>query len=259
MGNAGYTCIRRTFCWLNIILWLCSCAFLGVGVWLRLSYEGYATLLPDHQVLSADSIFLAIGVIGFVVSFFGCCGAWVQSRCLLVLYFLLIVMLFLSEFLIGAIAFLFRGGLGRTFANELRFGIERHYNASDRGSLIAPSVAAIWDSVQQSFECCGVSSYEDWYDIQSWSGKRWVPESCCRPSEARSLLTEGSGDSFLRVDCGKIRAVGLGIASLVRNQLFGLITSMLLFCTVKHKRETETYKSYSPSIDPQTRTSSWED
>uniref|UniRef100_A0A034VK29 Tetraspanin-9 n=1 Tax=Bactrocera dorsalis TaxID=27457 RepID=A0A034VK29_BACDO len=150
MGNAGYTCIRRTFCWLNIILWLCSCAFLGVGVWLRLSYEGYATLLPDHQVLSADSIFLAIGVIGFVVSFFGCCGAWVQSRCLLVLYFLLIVMLFLSEFLIGAIAFLFRGGLGRTFANELRFGIERHYNASDRGSLIAPSVAAIWDSVQQS-------------------------------------------------------------------------------------------------------------
>lgn len=65
-------------------------------------------------------------------------------------YFLLIVMLFLSEFLIGAIAFLFRGGLGRTFANELRFGIERHYNASDRGSLIAPSVAAIWDSVQQS-------------------------------------------------------------------------------------------------------------
>lgn len=65
-------------------------------------------------------------------------------------YFMLIVMLFMSEFLVGSIAFLFRGGLGRTLANELRFGIERHYNASDRGSLVAPSVAAIWDSVQQS-------------------------------------------------------------------------------------------------------------
>lgn len=63
---------------------------------------------------------------------------------------MLIVMLFMSEFLVGSIAFLFRGGLGRTLANELRFGIERHYNASDRGSLVAPSVAAIWDSVQQS-------------------------------------------------------------------------------------------------------------
>ncbi|KNC34666.1 hypothetical protein FF38_10275 [Lucilia cuprina] len=284
MANAGYTCIRRTFCWLNIILWLCSCAFLGAGIWLRLSYEGYATLLPDHAALSADSVFLCIGVIGFVTSFLGCCGAWVQSRCLLVLYFMLIITLFLSEFLIGSIAFIFRGGLSRTLANELRFGIEQHYNASDRGSLIAPSVATIWDNVQNSFECCGVSSYEDWYDIQSWSGKRWVPESCCKPIyENRGILTEGSGDSLLiRVDCGKsenpslwwdkgcihslqhwltdklniIGAVGLGIAFA---QLFGLITSMLLFCTVKHKRESDTYKSYSPSIDPQTRPSSWED
>ncbi|KAI8033984.1 tetraspanin-9 [Drosophila gunungcola] len=283
MGNAGYTCIRRTFCWLNIILWLCSCAFLGAGLWLRLSYEGYATLLPQHAGLSADTIFMGIGGTGFVVSFFGCCGAWVQSRCLLVLYFMLIVMLFMSEFLVGSIAFLFRGGLGRTLANELRFGIERHYNTSDRGSLVAPSVASIWDSVQQSFECCGVSSYEDWYDIQSWPGKRWVPESCCRTLyDQRQVLTEGSGDGMMRADCGRsenpslwwdkgcahslqswftgqlnvVGAVGLGIAFV---QLFGLITSMLLFCTVKHKRASDTYKSYSPSIDPQTRTSSWED
>jgi len=63
---------------------------------------------------------------------------------------MLIVLLFMSEFLVGSIAFLFRGGLGRTLANELRFGIERHYNTSDRGSLVAPSVASIWDSVQHS-------------------------------------------------------------------------------------------------------------
>ena len=66
---------------------------------------------------------------------------------------MLIIMLFLSEFLIGSIAFIFRGGLSRTLANELRFGIEQHYNASDRGSLIAPSVATIWDNVQTSVSC----------------------------------------------------------------------------------------------------------
>lgn len=32
-------------------------------------------------------------------------------------------------------------------------------------------------------------------------------------------------------------------------QLFGLIISMLLFCTIKHKRKTDTYKSYSPTGD----------
>ena len=65
-------------------------------------------------------------------------------------YFILIVLLFLSEFLMGSMAFVFRGGLGRTLANELRFGIEKHYNASDRGGLAAPSVSAIWDTIQQS-------------------------------------------------------------------------------------------------------------
>ncbi|XP_037920122.1 tetraspanin-9 isoform X1 [Hermetia illucens] len=284
MGKTGYTCIRRTFCWLNIILWICGCAFLGAGVWLRLSYQGYATLLPHHAGLSADSLFISVGVLSFVVSFFGCCGSWFQSRCLLITYFILIVLLFLTEFLIGSIAFLFRGGLGRALANELRYGIENHYNATDRGALAAPSVSAIWDNLQQSLKCCGVTSYEDWYDIDAWKGQRWVPESCCRPQyDGRTFeIVEGSGNTSVKVDCGKsenpalwfdigcahalqmwfvqrlhvIGAIGIVIAFL---QLFGLITSMLLFCTVKHKRESHTYKSYSPSIDPTTRTSSWED
>lgn len=35
-------------------------------------------------------------------------------------------------------------------------------------------------------------------------------------------------------------------------QLFGLLTSMLLFCTMRHrKKEEETYKSYSPTTDNQ--------
>lgn len=58
------------------------------------------------------------------------------------------VVLFVSEFLLGSLAFVFRGGLGRILANELRFGIENHYNASDAGALAAPSVAAIWDHLQ---------------------------------------------------------------------------------------------------------------
>lgn len=38
-------------------------------------------------------------------------------------------------------------------------------------------------------------------------------------------------------------------------QLFGLIISMLLFCTMKHKQTSQTYKSYSPAIDPQNNNS----
>uniref|UniRef100_U5EZT2 Tetraspanin n=1 Tax=Corethrella appendiculata TaxID=1370023 RepID=U5EZT2_9DIPT len=268
MGNSGYTCIRRTFCSFNILIWICGCGFLGIGLWLRLAYQGYASLLPEHAVLSADSLFLAIGVVSFVIAFFGCCGSWFQSRCLLIIYFTLVVLLFLSEFLLGSLIFVFRGGIGRMLALELKEGIQKHYNVTDRGGMIAPSVSAIWDKLQVELQCCGVTSYEDWHDINSWPGERWVPKSCCRP---RYPSFEGSGDD-LDLDCRKkgdpslywdkgcaqvlqlwliqqlhvVGIIGLVIAFF---QLFGLISSMLLFCTVKHKRSSKTYKSYSPTVD----------
>lgn len=271
MGSSGYTCIRRTFCSFNVLIWLCGSCFLAIGVWLRFAAPGYATLLPDHAALSADCLFMTIGVISFVIAFFGCCGSWFQSRCFLIIYFTLVVLLFLSEFLLGSLAFVFRGGIGRMMVHELKYGIEKHYNVSDRGGIFAPSVASIWDKVQVELQCCGVSSYEDWYDISAWPGERWVPRSCCRP-RYNSLMMEGSGDDLHSVDCRKagdpsllwdkscgqilqmwfvqrlhvVGTVGLVIAFL---QLFGLISSMLLFCTVKHKRSSKTYKSYSPSVD----------
>jgi len=268
--------MRRTFCWLNILILICSCAFLGAGLWLRLAYQGeYVTLLPDHAALSADSLLLTAGVMGFVITFFGCCGSWFQSRCLLICYFTLLVLLFLTEFLLGSLAFVFRGGIGRTLANELKYGIDKFYNSSDLGGRITPSVASIWDSLQSNVHCCGVNSYEDWYDISSWPGERWVPDSCCRPLYNESFgLVEGSGYEMpASINCSKshnpslwwshgcldaiqmwlvhrlhvVGAVGLVIAFI---QLFGLLTSMLLFCTMRHrKKEEETYKSYSPTTD----------
>uniref|UniRef100_A0A6B2EJA5 Tetraspanin n=1 Tax=Phlebotomus kandelakii TaxID=1109342 RepID=A0A6B2EJA5_9DIPT len=274
MGRTGYTCIRRTFCWLNLIVWLCGSVFLAAGIWLKLCYQGYATLLPDHTALSADCLFITVGVLSVVVSFFGCCGAWFQSRCLLITYFSLVVILFLSEFLVGSLAFVFRGGLTKTIVNELKTGIEKHYNATDRGGFAAPSVAAIWDNLQSDLHCCGVTSYEDWYAISSWPEERWVPQSCCRSRYNETEWYEGSGIDNRYTNCARskdpslwwdkgcaqtlqmwfiqrlhvVGTVGLVIAFL---QLFGLISSMLLFCTVKHKQSSQTYKSYSPAIEPQ--------
>lgn len=111
------------------------------------------------------------------------------------------IVLFLSEFLLGSIAFVFRGGIARMVANEMKYGIEKHYNESDRGSIIAPSVAVIYDQLQTELQCCGIHTYEDWYDIGSWQGQRWVPQSCCKPKATDSAYQDGSGDGS--VDCRK--------------------------------------------------------
>ncbi|KAJ8873552.1 hypothetical protein PR048_024370 [Dryococelus australis] len=68
----------------ELVLQMSGCGVLGAGIWLRLAYSGYAALLPQYSILSADSLCIAAGVLMFVIAFFGCCGAWFQNRCMLI-------------------------------------------------------------------------------------------------------------------------------------------------------------------------------
>jgi tetraspanin-9 len=119
-------------------------------------------------------------------------------------YFSLIIVLFLSEFIVGALVFAFRSGISRAVSMDIKDGIVKHYNSSDRGGMISPSVSAIWDRVQMELQCCGVNSYEDWYHIDHWPREKWVPKSCCRTRHTMSVaeLYEGSG-GYEEDDCRK--------------------------------------------------------
>lgn len=118
-------------------------------------------------------------------------------------YFSLIIVLFLSEFIVGALVFVFRTGIARALTMDIKDGIVKHYNSTDRGGMVSPSVSSIWDKVQVELQCCGVNSYEDWYEIDDWKNKNWVPKSCCRTRHSMSPeLYEGSGYE-VEDDCRK--------------------------------------------------------
>lgn len=256
MTKSGYTCVRCTFCWMNVILWVTGCGILGVGIWLRISYEGYTSLLPQYAFLSADSLAIGIGGIAFVLAFFGYCGSWFQSRWMLVTYFALVVFMFMAEFLIGSVAFVFREGIGHVLKEELTYGLKHHYNITAHGPN---SLVSIWDHLQSEFHCCGVRDYVDWYLIDSWPNDKFVPESCCLPgakfAEAAGKhcgqsmqpdlwYSKGCSDQIHRWFLERLHIIGIVGLVVAFIQLFGLICSMLLFCTVKHKRAAHSYKSY---------------
>ncbi|XP_011702924.1 PREDICTED: tetraspanin-9 isoform X1 [Wasmannia auropunctata] len=252
MGRTGYTCIRHVFCSLNVLIWLCACGILGAGLWLRLAYSGYATLVPQYSFVSADSLLLAAGCVTFVIAFFGCCGAWFQSRCMLITYFSLVILMFLAEFMLGTLAFVFREHLARSLKEELLYGIEKHYNVTrEPGTL-----SAMWDHIHTEFHCCGVRDYTDWFQIEAWPEEDRVPDSCCMQRERYCGRLDAEGrnkELWYKEGCATaiqmwlvtrlhvVGTVGLVVAFF---QLFGQVASMILFCTVRHKRSSHTYKSY---------------
>ncbi|CAH1112825.1 unnamed protein product [Psylliodes chrysocephalus] len=251
MSISGYTCIRIVFCWINVLFWITGCGLLGVGLWLRIAYEGYASLLPQYALLSADSLAIAFGTITFIFSFFACCGSWFQNRCMLITYFCLVVFIFLLEFVFGSVAFVFRESLKHTLSEELQNGLLHHYNMTSQGPN---SLVHIWDNIQTKFGCCGVKSYEDWYMIDAWPDEKWVPDSCCLPANFDAncgkirdgaIYTQGCYAQINNFFIRRLDIIGFVGILIAFFQLYGLISSMILFCTVKHKRASRTYKSYS--------------
>ncbi|XP_066992071.2 tetraspanin-9 [Anabrus simplex] len=255
MGRSGYTCVRHIFCSLNVLMWLCGCGLLGGGIWLRLAYDSYTPFTLHYSMISADSLFIATGVIMFLVAFFGCCGSWFQSRWMLIMYFSLVIFMFLVEFLFATLAFVFRENLGKTLQRELEAGIRQHYKDDPENSL-----NKIWSHIHTEFHCCGVTDYTDWYNIEAWPNKHYVPDSCClprvmnitdcgrvEPLDPDTLYGKGCAEQVQMWFVERLHIIGIIGLVVAFIQLFGLISSMLLFCTVRHKRSSHAYKAYNPN------------
>ncbi|KAK9509770.1 hypothetical protein O3M35_007008 [Rhynocoris fuscipes] len=254
MSSSGYTCIRYIFCYVNVLIWLSGCGILGVGIWLRVTHEGYSNLVPQYAFLSADVLFIIIGATTVLVTFFACCGSWFQSKCMLITYFSLVILMFLIEFSLATLAFVYRESIHDALKKDLMDGIKLHYmNSSDNG------LDMLWNHIHDNFHCCGYNNYEDWYEIDAWPTKRIVPESCCLPvyRNTPDCWEERNQDKWYVKGCSEqvfmwfvsqlhiVGIVGLVVSFI---QLFGLISAMLLFCTVNHKRtKGHVYKAYSPT------------
>lgn len=61
-----------------------GCGSLGVGVWLYVVKSDYVNVTPNsYGALSAAGLCIAAGAAVVIIGLVGCCGAWIESKCLL--------------------------------------------------------------------------------------------------------------------------------------------------------------------------------
>ncbi|KFM73580.1 Tetraspanin-9, partial [Stegodyphus mimosarum] len=140
---SSLSCIRQALCCVNLLFWVLGCGMLGVGIWLHLAYQGYSKLLLTHQMLSGDSLAIVAGVLAFLLGFLGCCGSWFQNKCLLRMYFILVILILLLEFTAGTLGFIYRKHVGDVLQDELLLGIQNRYTTDNEHGL-----REIWDHIQ---------------------------------------------------------------------------------------------------------------
>lgn len=186
----------------NFIIFVIGCVVLGLGIYALVDGASLVNLVNESGVegdinitafTSAAYIFIVVAVFVVILTFFGCCGAIKESKCMLGTYFTLILVMFIVM-IVGAV-------LGySTSMDKLESALlksqEKYKDKSICTDNCKPEEIAVtkaWDEVQSSLKCCGTyldftdnKRNNSWEDVKNDAGtpvypvgNYVVPESCC--------------------------------------------------------------------------------
>ncbi|NWU91918.1 TSN18 protein, partial [Upupa epops] len=171
------SCMKYLMFLFNFFIFLGGACLLGVGVWVIVDPTGFREIVAANPLLFTGAyMVLAMGAMLFLLGFLGCCGAIRENKCLLLFFFLFILVIFLAELSAAILAFIFRENLTREFfTKELKKNYQRN-NDTDVFS-------STWNSVMITFACCGVNGPEDFEAVPYPPSSRLdqpTPEACCQ-------------------------------------------------------------------------------
>lgn len=207
----------------RIILFIFNFVFILVGLAMLIAGIVAAVMVKDvvavvgNSIMATPIVIIIVGVIIFIIAFFGCCGAYKENRCMVLTYAVILAVLLVIEIGCTIAAFVLRGKIENILRKDLHQAIEKQYNQTDVKKAV--------DFVQRKFQCCGVNSSADW--------KQTIPDSCCKKTKcdtkvSTNLFKHGCLDVMKDKLKSKILWVG-GIALLVCFvELLGVLFSCCL-------------------------------
>ncbi|KAK7488844.1 hypothetical protein BaRGS_00019979 [Batillaria attramentaria] len=205
---------------------LTGIAMIAVGAYLYVQKGDFLDLLPKYEDINVTAVMIAAGIIIFVVAFIGFCGAWMESQCMLIMFFTVIFIIFAMEIAVGIVGFIYRDDIDEELGTQLREGLKEEKRWPT------------WDTIQTEFKCCGVGNATDWY--AAFDGAQQVPDSCCSYEGCgqRPQLAFGVPGCYQKVlDELDENFYALGVAGIVLGvlQILLLVMTMVLICTIRRK------------------------
>ncbi|KAK2184254.1 hypothetical protein NP493_273g01042 [Ridgeia piscesae] len=189
-ATCGASCAKFMLFVFNFIFFLSGVALLGIGIWL-LADSSIIDLMKvvsvandnNDQMKMVSIILICSGAGIFIVGFFGCCGAIRESKCMLGVYIILLLVVMGVEIAAGVLAIVYQdkldleGKLNTKLSTELK---EDHYYNSTSGEY--HPFGLIFNIAQNEFSCCGVNGSLDYSGstFQKNNPDLKIPYSCCK-------------------------------------------------------------------------------
>lgn len=198
--GCGNNCLKYIFFIFNLVVCIGGLVLVVVGI-VALVKPEVVRMIPiigGEIFQTAAYLAIIVGIIIFILGFLGCCGAWKENRCLLGLFFVIMLVMFIVLLVTAILAFAFKGQAKSKIKDGLIETLTNKY-ATGSDDKVVKSIQEGWDFVQEKFQCCGIGhntskGYEiwqssKWFKSQTGSKKKYVPTSCCIAGKNEKVCT----------------------------------------------------------------------
>ncbi|XP_076265309.1 CD63 antigen-like [Rhynchophorus ferrugineus] len=235
MVSGGMTCVKYLLFCFNLLFAISGLALLVVGIIAYLHiYAQYSNFVyPSYQL--APIILIVVGVVIFLISFFGCCGAVKENHCMIITFSVFLGIIFVAEITVGIIGYVNRNEVQVMLENKLNSTMYKYYSNMD--------IRKTWDVAQHELMCCGMNGPDDWQKINHNNS---LPHTCCPHAKDDGSCVRGVADIYQASCIQKLKelfmtyASGIGVVSLVvaAFQLLGIVFSCALARHIRKEYET---------------------
>ncbi|XP_023038033.1 leukocyte antigen CD37 isoform X1 [Piliocolobus tephrosceles] len=163
----------------NLFFFVLGSLIFCFGIWILIDKTSFVSFVGlAFMPLQIWSKVLAIsGVFTMGLALLGCVGALKELRCLLGLYFGMLLLLFATQITLGILISTQRAQLERSLQDMVEKTIQK-YRTNPEETAAEES----WDYVQFQLRCCGWHSPQDWFQVLILRGNgseaHRVPCSC---------------------------------------------------------------------------------
>ncbi|XP_010580740.1 tetraspanin-1 [Haliaeetus albicilla] len=234
-----FTFIKVMMILFNLAIFLGGGALLGVGIWVTVDGKSFLDIFGTLsssvlQVVNVSYFLIVIGSILLVIGFLGCCGAQKESKCLLMMFFSVVLIIFIAEIAAAVVALVYTG-LAETLLTAVVTPLLKEKYGVDS------SLTHIWNVTMNEVHCCGLNNYTDFTNSYWYQEHGTYPEPCCNNRQpcngtlAAQSEVPGCFDQILeeiKTNAGVVGGVAAGIAAL---EIAAMAVSMYLYCELDQK------------------------
>lgn len=203
----------------NLICALLGLAIVGVGVAVYFKIDDIEIAFEEWDIVVVPIVYFILGAIIFVISFFGCCGAIRESRCMTITYSIFLLLVLVAEIVLGVGIFVY----GDEIQKEAKTWLEKMWDERFK-------YFDFWNSAQHALKCCGLTGPTNWLS-------EGIPDSCCQSSPCTAINSYQIGcqnalDDYLTTYGNILGAIALGFAGV---GLFGIVFACCLAYNIRAK------------------------